>query len=113
MNDSSDMAAARANAAVAGALVHVVGAVGAHDHGRGALAEPVAERVDVSGVPVLNDEATGVASQIQRTFQIPVDHTTTMMLLSDYFIDLELDGSPVRSPPAVARGTPRERRTSP
>ena len=54
-----------ANAAVAasraGALVHVVGAVGADDHGRGALAELVAEGVDVTGVAVLDDEATGVA----------------------------------------------------
>jgi len=38
------------------------------------------------------------ANQIQRMFQIPVDHMTVMMLLSDYFIDLELDGQLVRSP---------------
>ena len=54
-----------ANAAVAasraGALVYLVGAVGADDHGRGALAELAAEGVAVTGVTVLDDEATGVA----------------------------------------------------
>ena len=54
-----------ANAAVAaaraGARVHLVGAVGADDYGRGALAELVAERIDVTGVAVLDDETTGVA----------------------------------------------------
>ena len=38
------------------------------------------------------------ANQIQRMFQIPVDHMTAMMLLPNYFIDLELDGQLVRSP---------------
>ena len=54
-----------ANAAVAasraGALVYLVGAVGADDHGRGALAELAAEGVAVTEVAMLDDEATGVA----------------------------------------------------
>ena len=40
------------------------------------------------------------AGQIQGMFQIPVDHMTAMMLLSDYFIDLELDDLVVVAPDA-------------
>jgi ribokinase len=54
-----------ANAAVAasrvGAAVTLVGAVGADDLGRAALAELRAEGVDVGAVAVLEDVATGVA----------------------------------------------------
>lgn len=54
-----------ANAAVAaaraGASVALVGAVGADDPGRGALAELAADGVDVGGIDVLADTATGVA----------------------------------------------------
>jgi ribokinase len=54
-----------ANAAVAaaraGATVRLIGAVGADDTGRAALAELIAEGVDVSDVAVLTGESTGVA----------------------------------------------------
>ncbi|HSB87008.1 MAG TPA: PfkB family carbohydrate kinase [Ilumatobacteraceae bacterium] len=54
-----------ANAAVAaaraGATVRLVGAVGADDTGRAALAELRAEGVDLTDVDVLDGEATGVA----------------------------------------------------
>ena len=40
------------------------------------------------------------AGQIQGMFQIPVDHMTAMMLLSDYFIDLKLDDLVVVAPDA-------------
>ncbi|QHE72899.1 ribokinase [Rhodococcus sp. WAY2] len=54
-----------ANAAVAaaraGAEVHLVGAVGADANGTEALSELVAEGISVSGVTVLEQEATGVA----------------------------------------------------
>ena len=54
-----------ANAAVAaaraGAEVALVAAVGADDHGRGAVAELESDGVDCSGVAVLADQPTGVA----------------------------------------------------
>lgn len=54
-----------ANAAVAaaraGALVRLIGAVGADDTGRGALDELRAEGVDTTGVAVVGNVATGVA----------------------------------------------------
>ncbi len=54
-----------ANAAVAaaraGATVHLIGAVGDDDTGAAALAELVAEGIDVSDVAVLAGESTGVA----------------------------------------------------
>jgi ribokinase len=54
-----------ANAAVAaaraGATVRLIGAVGADEHGRGALDELRSAGVDVDGVAVLDEEPTGVA----------------------------------------------------
>jgi ribokinase len=54
-----------ANAAVAaarlGAAVRLIGAVGTDDNGSAALAELVAEGVDISGVQRLDSEPTGVA----------------------------------------------------
>lgn len=48
-------------AARAGASVALVAAVGADDHGRGALAELEADGVDCAGVAVLESQPTGVA----------------------------------------------------
>jgi ribokinase len=60
-----------ANAAVAaaraGAAVHLIGAVGADDDGSRTLDELRAEGIDVRGVAVLDDHATGVALIVVAT----------------------------------------------
>jgi len=43
------------------------------------------------------------AGQIQGMFQVPVDHMTAMMLLSEYFIDLKLEGDLVVVAPDAGR----------
>jgi ribose-phosphate pyrophosphokinase len=43
------------------------------------------------------------AGQVQGFFQIPVDHMTAMMMLTDYFIDLQLDDELVVVAPDAGR----------
>lgn len=43
------------------------------------------------------------AGQIQGMFQVPVDHMTAMMLLSQYFLDLHLEGELVVVAPDAGR----------